>query len=202
MCAYAVLAHKNRATLKVNNRQESPFTNPGAARNSLIKSSSVRGSITSAWKQSAFTGSRTRLGLHGSRTRLGQNVIGLDIADNEVLRDGDLFKLSAKGIWQQRRILLTKDCLIVAIERPPRHKEGYVSMIASSPACGGNPASDRVYLVLEHGSISCWRSEATYKQNIVPPDESMLVRDCVIRISEHSLAGPTKGLFLLVQLEH
>ena len=83
-----------------------------------------------------------------------------------------------------------KDYLYVAIERPPSRKEGFVYLSALDPSHDKKCASESVYLVLEHGNISCWRSEGDYKENSAPADESMPIRDCVIQASGCSPGVP------------
>jgi len=183
MAAYsALIHHQHRLPAKTNNRHAetfftSPETQPGALKNQSWKQAFYKN-----WGQS-FARGMTDTESRANIDRSGLRIVGLDPAAGTVLQDATLLKLSAKGIWQKRRILLTQDNLYVATERPPRHKEGFVNRIALSSSNADAALCESVYLVLEHGCISYWCSEADYRQKNAPIDESLPVVECQVRLS-------------------
>ena len=110
----------------------------------------------------------------------GSSVLGLQSSGTDAaIKTAFVFRLTARGFWQRRKITLTERQINISAEKPPTHREGLVHVFPREEGAG----MERRYLVLADWSISMFASHQAYIQD-EPALDSTPTASCVMRITK------------------
>lgn len=96
------------------------------------------------------------------------------------VKEGFVLRLTAKGLWQKRKLTLSEHTIYVSAEKPPSTRKGQISLVSHGDS---RVDVDRRWLVLEKGRITLFASKQEYDA-MGECEASIGTSDCLMRVSK------------------
>jgi hypothetical protein len=95
-----------------------------------------------------------------------------------IIEQGFLMRLTAKGLWQKRRLAMSEHAIYVYADKPPMTRKGLVSLVSDD----GEGSVER-WLVLEDGKIAIFASQQEHDA-MGEPEATIGTSQCLMRLTK------------------